>query len=478
MNPILLIPAEALFFRDGRPMEQSLAGHGAAWPLPHVINGAFHAALHRSGFAAKAHSHRTGSRGVYPDDNDRKQKFGSLKTAGPFPVDKAGTWFFPRPQDLRGESLVPALAPVLRTPGDSSLPVPLTAPVASLVPPSKEGNNPGQQPARFASPPCETHNAGEQGEITWYSQAAYEQYLRGVSPASAENQLLRDSQIFTAEQSIGIGIDPESQTTGFGPAQGKIYSAHYLRLRPDWKLGVGAGAIDKDFESEYGPDLVIALLNGEGKRIIVGGQQRVCSTECLTPGKLPLPRGLREFPLHNGKALVKWVLLSPAVWPEIAADTARSINPHPGGWLPNWVDPEKGAVLLKSPCAPRAEGERRDAWRARVRGQSGINARLVAALVPKPITVTGWALPHEITGQEGGAQSTHLAVPAGAVFYFEADDAQEAAKLASVLNWHGDGNGGTIINRRSTLLGEKGFGLGVCGAWRYWPDVPGRPKSS
>jgi CRISPR-associated protein Cmr3 len=82
MNTILLRPNDVLFFRDGRPMSGSLAGHGAAWPLPNVINAAFHAALHRSGLAKDAHSHRRGAHGVYADDAQRDRKFGSLTTAG------------------------------------------------------------------------------------------------------------------------------------------------------------------------------------------------------------------------------------------------------------------------------------------------------------------------------------------------------------------------------------------------------------
>jgi len=43
------------------------------------------------------------------------------------------------------------------------------------------------------------------------------------------------------------------------------------------------------------------------------------------------------------------------------------------------------------------------------------------------------------------------------------------------LNWHGDPNapdfGKTIKNRRSTLLGEKGHGLGVCGTWDFYPGA-------
>jgi len=112
-------------------------------------------------------------------------------------------------------------------------------------------------------------------------------------------------------------------------------------------------------------------------------------------------------------------------------------------------------------------------------------ARLVAAIVPKPIVVTGWALgipgpedDHPATATVGGAKSTHLAVPAGAVYYFEADSPEAAAQLAATLNWHGgDTNDAEIKNRRSTLLGEKGYGLGVCGTWQFFENVPERPNS-
>ncbi|SPE61229.1 hypothetical protein SBV1_620001 [Verrucomicrobia bacterium] len=69
-------------------------------------------------------------------------------------------------------------------------------------------------------------------------------------------------------------------------------------------------------------------------------------------------------------------------------------------------------------------------------------------------------------------------MPAGAVYYFEADSAEEACKLAAALNWHGsEANPTTIKNRRSTLLGEKGYGLGVCGTWEFSENVSGRPKT-
>jgi len=205
---------------------------------------------------------------------------------------------------------------------------------------------------------------------------------------------------------------------------------------------------------------------------------------------LPLPKGLSsraEFgPLPNGKLAVKWVLFSPAVWPEIPAmkKDGTAQNPHPGGWLPNWVflhwDAEKrevmpdnrnGSVLLTS-----GQGVRKS---QRTRSSTGgpIAARLVAALVPKPIPVTGWALPNDTDRTEGGAKSTHLAVPAGAVYYFEADSEADAVALANAINWHGPTNGTEIQNRRSTLLGEKGYGLGVCGTWEFFPDTANSANS-
>lgn len=240
------------------------------------------------------------------------------------------------------------------------------------------------------------------------------------------------------------------------------------------KLGVCAAAEDKEFKHEqHGKDLVKALLNGDQHQIIVGGQQRICSARMATTA-LPLPRGKTDgFNERKGKFLVKWILLSPAVWPAIAADAGKNINAHKGGSLPNWINPENGDVLLKVGDIARRESDSRETWRQRVRQQGNISAKLVAAIVPKPLVVTGWSLPDEAGATDaernGGSQSAHLAVPAGAVYYFEADSPEESQKLAAALNWHGsEPNPTTIKNRRSTLLGEKGFGLGVCGTWNFY----------
>ena len=172
---------------------------------------------------------------------------------------------------------------------------------------------------------------------------------------------------------------------------------------------------------------------------------------------------------------MKWVLLSPAIFPAITAGTSKRNTPrhaHPGGWLPTWIDPQSGHVLLQ--LVDEKERDRRRKLNYAGQGYRSeenavaLPARLIAAVVPKPIPVTGWANGDESLGEESksGAKSTHLAVPAGSVYYFACDSATDAAQLAAALNWHGgDITGTTIRNRRSTLLGEKGFGLGVCGTW-------------
>ena len=426
MKPILLEPNDVLFFRDGRPMSGSLSGHGAAWPLPHVVNHAFHAALHRAALVG-VHSHRRGRSGRYEDTRDRK--FGSLTTAGPFPVccdGGASIWFFPRPLDAgRTDAPVPTMWPAAAS-GASNIPAPLKYAVANWQPPTKD------EPAR------------------WWSEGAWNSYL-GTPPRCPESAgiiFTTDGDFADKEHSYGIGISTETGTV----EDGAFYSASYLRLKCGWKLGVMATSPDKDYRDDTGNnDLIPALLREEGGRILVGGQQRVCSAvrDDSVEKCLPLPRGRCDgFPETTEGIWLKWVLLTPAIFPQI--------NNHRGGWLPSWVNHDTGDVMLLD--GPGANAARRH----RLEPGKPIRASLVAALTGKPLPVTGWALPNGSDREQGGAKATHLAVPAGSVYYFRCEDPQAATALAATLNWHGNGDGSAILNRRSTLMGEKGFGLGVC----------------
>lgn len=476
MNTIVLHPTDVLFFRDGRPMTGAHSGHGAAWPLPHVIDSALHAALWRGGLKTKSHGH----------GQSASFHFGGLKTAGPFPVRHTLSpdgalvedWYFPRPRDAGEISVARSTHfPSNRiTRDNSNLPKPLRFGVISRIEPSKE------EPAN------------------WWSRDAWTAYLNG---APLRPHFLRDDDFAVCEHSIGIGIDPATGTTGRGDAEGQIYSAQYLRLKETsstrWGLGVLATCGDKGSDDRLAPngnDLLEQLIKDEhgGKTILVGGQQRSCNldfrkADASAKQSIALPRGIdkgfRSVQTSEGtRWFVKWVLLTPAVWPEIKdiTKTGAPIHSHPGGWLPNWIfvdydpktlgvrdNPENGSVKLKL---------RTGAMRRRFDEQKGrhirsadhefeIKASLVAAITGKPIPITGWSIQHEAAGRGEGAKHTHLAVPAGSVYYFECDTELDATNLAAALNWHGAAEGTEIKNRRSTIMGEKGFGLGVCGTWHF-----------
>ena len=445
MHSILIHPTDVLFFRDGRPIGGASSGHGAAWPLPNILDAAFHAALHRANLeGVHGHNHRFGNENRGTD----VRKFGSLVTAGPFPVCTNGdahTWFFPRPLDggVSGETPSAVLNPICLNSSQksSTLPEPLRYATGSTVPPSKDSISP------------------------WWSEGAWNAYLNTPARDKFASRALfkSDSEFSDTEHTYGIGINSDTNTT----LEGAFYSANYLRLRDGWRLGAFAEALDKDFrDPQHGNDMLKAAITRTSRTLLLGGQQRTASCEfpSLCQTRLPLPAGKRNgFPEHRGKFLVKWVLLTPALWPVICS--------HQGGWLPSWVSHTDGSVMLKQGDQNRGHREPRDIWRKRVQELPSIAARLVAAVVGKSIPVTGFALAHEAAERtEGGAKSTHFAAPAGCVYYFEADSEEAATQLADALNWHGgDVSYGAIRRRRSNLMGEKGFGLGVCAAWHPHP---------
>jgi len=455
-----LTPNDVLFFRDGRPIEAA-GGHGARWPEPSLIFDAIHAALHRAfplddavrcSLENNAHSwehaHRFGRSSDRDPNRHRTQRFGSLQTAGLFPVLENGDWLFPSPQDVvaSGDPGLHLLSPLAKEPlSRCNLPAPLKYSLASPCEPSKEESKP------------------------WWTRKAFDAYLRGQSPD--ETMTRYHGNLFAGEWATGIGIDPLSQTQDGE----RIYSAEYLRLNCGVRLGFAATLPMKQNGARDNVRDCIAELLTKDRSIVVGGQQRVCSVEEVNCGQsiaTVLPRGT----VIEGMR-VKWVLLTPAVFPGIAASekNGKRINPHRGGWLPNWINSSTGKVeLLDGPGLEKAK-------RRNVQAGNLIDAHLVAARVPKPIPITGWTEAVHLKGtaleREHGARQTHLAVPAGAVYYFESGSVTEAQKLAMALNWHGrESNPTTIKNRRSTLLGEKGFGLGVCGTWQFFKDVAGRSE--
>lgn len=450
MHTLLFDPTDVLFFKDGRPMSGASSGHGTSWPLPSSIHSALLASLYRANLQdVHSHAHK-----AKDPTHSSERKFGSLVHAGPFPVctnGKAHTWFFPRPLDAdfkiddeTEERLLRVILLPVRSHASSasasSLPRPLLYPAGNCVPPSKDA------PA------------------AWWSEGAWNGYLETPprDPDAGRIFVKNQSEFADNEHQYGIAIDPETGSV----VSGKFYSAQYLRLRPGWRMGSFANASEGRNPMST-RDLLLEALSATQHTLLLGGQQRTATVEKSMLARLPLPAGKSTgFHERNGKFLVKWILLAPAIWPQI--------NGHSGGWLPTWIDHADGRVLLKKCDLERGPRETREAWRKRVAGQEPIAARLVAAVVGKAVPVTGFALANEAAGRsEGGAKSTHTAVPPGSVYYFEAETAEDAERLATVLNWHGsDTSYSQVHNRRSSVMGEKGFGLGVCGSWDFHPASP------
>jgi len=197
MNHILLSPTDTLFFRDGRPMDGG-TGHGASWPMPHVLNAAFHSALHRADIA-EVHDHRNG-RSSNRDNQTRDHKFGSLITVGPFPAN-GDQWYFPRPADaqIKGETTT-SLKPTNNSTTPSSLTKDLF-PVVNSVKPSKEKPE------------------------AWMNAEAWNDYLGGTK--TKHSAFANDSDISCTDHTIGIEMNADTGTT----KEGKLFAASYLRLK-------------------------------------------------------------------------------------------------------------------------------------------------------------------------------------------------------------------------------------------------------
>lgn len=418
MQRFSVTPTDLLFFRDGRPMEtgEGSGGHGSRWPFPTVLFDAIHAALHRAfpeNSAPQDWDVRHQARGHNGRQGDLR--FGGLRTVGPFPQEKSGDWLFPAPLDARpgADKAAHALRILRPGAGRCNLPMPLSALAASNQSQSKD-----PVPA-------------------WWTKGDMEAFLLHGTAQVRE----LPEPLWTTEWTTGIGIDPLRGTQDGA----RIYSASYLRLHSDVSLGCagmlpGTGGVADALDVLFPADA----------RIVCGGQQRVCNVRRIN---MPLAEVLpRSAPVPGEK--VKWSLLSPAIFPKSSG--------HPGGWLPSWVDPQTGRVLLPREKPARQPGESRHRWRQRsLQNVTPLDVTLIAACVGKPEVVTGWS-DHLVTadGARGSAKPTRLAVPAGSVYYFEGPDARLLAKL---LSWHGSGD--DIPQCRSGALGEKGLGLGVTAPW-------------
>ncbi|MCD6335100.1 MAG: hypothetical protein J7M27_07190 [Candidatus Latescibacteria bacterium] len=419
-----ITPRDQLFMRDARPMEASDAGIGSNWPRPDQIYYALINAFHRTWPTLQPWEH---DHHKHNEKNPESScRFGGLKTTGPFPYDTAsGQALFPCPLDVSAEMLDDDTIRLHQMPLLPSTGTNLPKPITHVFQSQKYGKQ---------SPPY------------WITINDYQRYLAGdtLSPEIYE--------LYDAERNIGIAIDPDTHAT----EESQLYQAEYLRLRHYASLAVAAscetfahsrnGRDSTDVLEAFAEAENISWDRDEGVDIIMGGQQGVIS---IRRGDFSLPASM----IGDGE-LLRWTLLTPAVYPAIDENAASGVTPHPGGWLPTWINPESGQVMLPRKIIDRKSGEDRASWRARINDSPKFTAKLIAARIGKSMVFSGWDL-------QTGPKPTMLAVPAGSVYVFHCQERDEMEDLSRALSWDG-GTGTDILNRRSGMFGEKGYGLGVC----------------
>lgn len=245
----------------------------------------------------------------------------------------------------------------------------------------------------------------------------FQKYLTGE-----KIETVGESAFFDRESRPGIAIDPEKRTA----AESQFYEAQYLRLQDGVSL---SGEIIMNCENELDN-----LFSQNSDTMQLGGQQSLVYVKPQMGKTINLPR------VEITGKLVKYVLLTPAAY----------LN----GWRPDFVD-ENGKVLLKAESGKRPErlpGETRVEYRKRI-VKVPIEAKLIAARVGKPLTISGWKLKNE---GGGSPRATHLFVPAGSVYYFEAQDETHSKLLASSL----------AGSPYSAYGARAGYGIGVCGNFK------------
>jgi CRISPR type III-B/RAMP module-associated protein Cmr3 len=430
MNPLLIEPTDVLFFRDAVPMSAGQGkGAGCRMPFPSTLHEAFRASLLRlNGEAANGKSVEGRPRNAarsgdwHAEGHDGKtfiatRAYRSLRTIGPLPWQQEKGLLLPIPSDVArnpGGNLArlqlwrdPAtpLAQASPTPADYK---PLCLPLA-VTPPDKHGQLHG-----------------------WWTAPQMRHYLEGKEHRSqGDFEAVPTDKLWSAEHRVGVQIDPGS----FAASQGQLYAGSYLRAAPNTRFVAWAEIADP-----------AKARNGEAAArqqerdqlakldwLLVGGEFRLARLWHNQSGGQQLPDPLADLrtppapPTGDGPCLLKWVLVTPAIFAH--------------GSLPGWCahPPDKPDGIRVGQVRLGASQRKTD--RTALPGR----AQLVSWCLARPRTVSGFDV------VEGRAKPTMLAVPEGGVYYFLCENRETAVALAQKLHWQ----------PRSDFYGEKGCGYGL-----------------
>lgn len=219
----------------------------------------------------------------------------------------------------------------------------------------------------------------------WLSSAAWQRYLAGQTPSPGE--LVPTSQLWQLEHRVGVGLEPQTRHA----ADGKLFSMQAIAFRP------GAGFVTASTGRVAPPQSGILRLGGDGR------------SAALTAADVQLPQGDHAALARAGRARI--VLTSPGIFPQ--------------GWRLPGMDAGDQLAL------------------------PGLQARVVAAAVPRAEVVSGWDM---VRRQPKDAQRV---APTGSVYWLEDLQADAAAldKLAARGLWRQSGED----TARDTARRVEGF---------------------
>lgn len=245
-----------------------------------------------------------------------------------------------------------------------------------LVPQSPPAGSSSNLPPGLAfvlpKQPPEEQSKGKNGPRHWQWSAMLRWLAAPSTGQVPEASLPGPLEVLTSEERTHVSIDPDTHTA----REGALYSTEGLRfgasMRDRYALGF---RVDGNRTRELSPGMVR-----------LGGEGRLSRLELAPESIWPQPDPALSGALASHSGRIRIVLLTPGLFPT-------------EGWRPS------------------------DAALQRVFGQG---ARLVAACVDRPLTVSGWEVlfhPDRKNErgyrEEWGPKASRRAVPAGAVYWVE-----------------------------------------------------------
>lgn len=408
-------PLDTLFFRDGRPFDagESHWARSLFPPSPYTLQGAIRqAVVEGQGIdvgefaracrdAAAGRSPGGGTLSRLMEAVGDTRSLGRLRLTGPFVV-RVGEiqceFLYPAPLDLyRHGSAFGLLSPS---------PDPLICDLGTVRLPRTDVDGIEILEGWWLSREAMSRVlAGDAGHLEELRKAG-----GGVFPLFPSEEASADAALAQVEHRIGLGRDPLRRTA----KEGLLYSLAHVRLKDGVAVGVVVGGL---------PENLVAPAD---RMLRFGGEGRLVRLRVTDAPPWPDPPPVLN--VVDGRVRFKLVLTTPALMQE------------DGGWLPGGF--------------ARGEDERDGStvWRGDLQvmpvtgGPVRVPVRVVSACVGRAVRLGGW----DLARGEPRPLSSH--VPAGSVYFCEADAAQEAA----VRLLHGAQIG---------LKTAYGFGHVLLGTW-------------